>query len=167
MLRQRRQGQAHDLSPGHGCAGTRKHPLCNRSQAAHVACLSGSSTARRAVRTHAPASQSSNAMMHRHVPWSVGGAAGSAPGAPTTAQLLGPACRAPAPSCRALTRSTPAPAFNSGPRVHAAGAGCSAVRHHASSSRQVLDDSTTPLGTLVDDPAGLPQCRVPHMSVPM
>jgi len=38
--------------------------------------------------------------------------------------------------------------------------------HQLSSSRQSSADSTTPLGTLVADPAGRPQCRVPHTALP-
>ncbi len=91
-------------------------------------------------------------MMARYIIWQSGGAAGCG--------LGGPVAAAP----QALEQRPPA--RGGGPGAPSSGRARAASGHQLSSSRQSSADSTTPLGTLVADPAGRPQCRVPHAALP-
>jgi len=92
------------------------------------------------------------AIMARYIIWQSDGAAGSGLGAPVAAAP-------PALEQRPAARG-------GGPGAPSSARARSASGHQLSSSRQSSADSTTPLGTLVADPAGRPQCRVPHTALP-
>ncbi len=152
------------LQAGHAgsrrCVHARLALLCAhlRSPRAHAtlclqrACVQRCSTAGRGGCEGAPASQSSMAMMARYIIWQSDGAAGSGLGAPVAAAPL-------ALEKQPLAR-------RAGPGAPSSRRARAASGHQLSSSRQSSADSTTPLGTLVADPVGRPQCRVPHMAVP-
>ncbi len=136
----------------HSCALTCAHYPYKSPCACVPACVHRCSTAGRGGCERAPASQSSMTMMARYIIWQSDGAAGSGLGAPVAAVLL-------ALEQQPLARG-------GGPGAPSSGRARAASGHQLSSSRQSFADSTTPLGMLVADPVGRPQCRVPHAAVP-
>ena len=91
-------------------------------------------------------------MVHLHTSTSAG-AAVSALEAPTDRGLF-------APACRLSTRTSAAGSALCAPADED---GRGTAGHQPTSSCQAFNDSTTQLGMLVEDPAGLPQCMLPHV----